>query len=228
MTAIEQQPGEQRSAADPDAARAPDTLARQRVEEVSLDLFGRRGYETVSLRQIADVVGIHKSSIFHYYRKKRDLAAEVLRGAMARLRDRLLPLVEDEHLTLEKGLEVLDDVVDHFADRPEDARLVLTYLCAPDDSDFKIDPSARSSHPGRQAYEILALALDRAQRRGVIGKVEPDQVLFSLVGLLLVYPAMAGNAEQRLFRNGDPFSPEARAARKRALRQQVRALLTPE
>jgi AcrR family transcriptional regulator len=48
-------------------------LASQRISEVALQLFSTRGYEGTSLADIAELVGIKKSSIYNHYKDKDDL-----------------------------------------------------------------------------------------------------------------------------------------------------------
>ena len=49
------------------------TLSSQRIKEVALQLFCDRGYEGASLADIAELVGIKKSSIYNHYKNKDDL-----------------------------------------------------------------------------------------------------------------------------------------------------------
>ncbi|MGN8050864.1 TetR/AcrR family transcriptional regulator [Curtobacterium sp. 22159] len=48
--------------------RGTDTRARARA--AALELFTRQGYEATSLRQIAEVVGINKASLYHHFTSK--------------------------------------------------------------------------------------------------------------------------------------------------------------
>lgn len=40
---------------------------KEKIFNVSLDLFSQKGYDSVSLREIAEEVGIKKSSIYSHY-----------------------------------------------------------------------------------------------------------------------------------------------------------------
>lgn len=46
------------------------TETRRRTREVALELFTRQGYEATSLREIADVLGINKASLYYHFASK--------------------------------------------------------------------------------------------------------------------------------------------------------------
>lgn len=58
---------------------------RERILEVSLDLFGRRGVDAVSLDEIARAVGVRKQTVLYWFPSKDDLVDEVLAVAAAEL-----------------------------------------------------------------------------------------------------------------------------------------------
>lgn len=58
---------------------------RERILEVSLDLFGRRGVDAVSLDEIARAVGVRKQTVLYWFASKDDLVDEVLAVAAAEL-----------------------------------------------------------------------------------------------------------------------------------------------
>ncbi|WP_462316862.1 TetR/AcrR family transcriptional regulator, partial [Methanobrevibacter sp.] len=50
---------------------------KERIFDASLDLFSKRGYDSVSLREIADEVGIRKSSIYSHYPSKEAILMDI-------------------------------------------------------------------------------------------------------------------------------------------------------
>ncbi|MGB0112838.1 MAG: TetR/AcrR family transcriptional regulator [Ilumatobacteraceae bacterium] len=58
---------------------------RQRILETSLDLFGSRGVDAVSLDEIARAVGVRKQTVLYWFESKDDLVDEVLAVAAAEL-----------------------------------------------------------------------------------------------------------------------------------------------
>lgn len=50
---------------------------KEKIFDVSLDLFSKKGYDSVSLREIADEVGIKKSSIYSHYSSKESILMDI-------------------------------------------------------------------------------------------------------------------------------------------------------
>jgi AcrR family transcriptional regulator len=192
--------------------------SRQRIQRAALGLFARYGYEGVSLQQIADAVGLHKSSLFHHYPGKSALFEDVLDHVVGRVLALVRPL-DDNPPRLETLLEVLDSLVDHFCDEPEAARLLLAVMSAPDDSELR-----RGGSGDLEFYRVVASFLDRARKIGVIGRVHIRQAIPNLIGLVLVYPAVARDLAELVGK--DPFSSRARQIRKEELARMIRALVS--
>ena len=55
-----------------------DNETHDKILNISTELFATRGYEAVSLRDIAKAVGIKEPSIYHYYKSKEALWEDVL------------------------------------------------------------------------------------------------------------------------------------------------------
>lgn len=50
---------------------------KEKIFDVSLDLFSKKGYDSVSLREIAENVGIKKSSIYSHYPSKEAILMDI-------------------------------------------------------------------------------------------------------------------------------------------------------
>ena len=51
---------------------------KERIFDVSIDLFSQYGYDGVSIRQIAKEVGIKESSIYNHYQSKESILESIL------------------------------------------------------------------------------------------------------------------------------------------------------
>jgi AcrR family transcriptional regulator len=197
--------------------------SRARIHAAALRLFARHGFDGVSLQLIADEVGLHKSSLFHHYRGKLDLAREVIEGAIEKLIEKLAPLAQGGAPKLETLLEVVDVLVDHFADEPDAARLFMMALTMPPESSFQIPVSEEPNHPLVKTYTIIWQWLERAKRTGAIRAVNLPQTILNLIGIVLFYPAVA--PMQAAVAGPEPFSAKARAVRKKELRFALKGML---
>jgi AcrR family transcriptional regulator len=209
--------------------RAPPGLptletSRARIHLAALQLFARYGYDGTSLQMIADAVGLHKSTLFHHYRGKLDVAAEAFEAATARVADCIRPLAAEAAPTLEGFFAVSDALVDHFSEEPEAARMIVWMMTAPRDSALNLHIGRDEAHPVVIIFTTLWAWIDRARRADVIRPVNIRQTIFNLVGLVVFYPAAA---EASYLSGDEPFSAKARRIRKEELRLALRGMLEP-
>src|SRR3954471_18714428 len=73
-----------------DATEAPDgrrsrapRRRQQEILEAAARVFHEKGYESTSIQDIADAVGILKGSLYYYIDSKEDLLYEILEGIHA-------------------------------------------------------------------------------------------------------------------------------------------------
>lgn len=80
---------------------------KEKIFDVALDLFSKKGYDSVSLREIAEEVGIKKSSIYSHYPSKEAILIDIfeyLRGLFEYdelLNSRELDLSSDNEILIE-------------------------------------------------------------------------------------------------------------------------------
>jgi len=65
---------------------------RERILDVALDLFARKGYAETSLREIATELGFSKAAIYYHFESKQDILV-ALHMRMHSLSDHLAPLL---------------------------------------------------------------------------------------------------------------------------------------
>lgn len=97
---------------------------KEKIFDVSLDLFSKKGYDSVSLREIADEVGIKKSSIYSHYPSKEAILMDIFEyftdffkyNKLINSKDLLLTadneiLLENPELFYHKGSEAIKVMV---------------------------------------------------------------------------------------------------------------------
>jgi len=60
---------------------------RERIRETALQLFGEKGYDGVSMNELAERVGVAKPSLYNYYRSKEDLLIDLVELGMTEWSD---------------------------------------------------------------------------------------------------------------------------------------------
>lgn len=192
--------------------------SRDKVLDVAEALFARRGFAGVGMRELAQGSGLGKSSLFHHFRSKHQLYFEVLGRVLARIRERLAPVVALRADPVEKLDRWIDAAVDALAEHPPAARLLLRGLFEEDD--FPDEPLPEAQDCERVLAEILQeihLLLREGVERGVFRKVSVAHTVQTLIGAI-VYHFASGELGEGLL--GRPLlSAEAVARRKQELRR---------
>lgn len=193
------------------------SASRAKILDVAEALFARRGYAGVGLREVADGVGLRKSSLFHHFPTKLDLYNEVMGRVLARLDERISPAIRSHAGHAERLDRLIDAMVDALAEHPTTARLALRSLF----DDVRHDPA------NPPPYErTLWLLIDRFQalltegvEAGVFRDVSPGHFTQTLIGATIYHFASADLGEQIL---GAPiFSADQVNERKRELKALV-------
>ncbi|MGA2836185.1 MAG: TetR/AcrR family transcriptional regulator [Acidimicrobiales bacterium] len=97
---------------DPDPAAAPSTT-RDRILDISLELFSTQGYDKTSLRQIAERLGYSKAAIYYHFASKEDILMALHLRLHEFGRD-ALRAVEDDDSSPALWAELLDQLIDQM------------------------------------------------------------------------------------------------------------------
>ena len=69
-------------------------LTRQRIVDAARELFVRNGYEQLSIRQIANLLGYSHGAIYYHFRNKSELLHEVMKHDFASLEKQINEVAE--------------------------------------------------------------------------------------------------------------------------------------
>lgn len=75
---------------------------KENIEKIALELFSKRGYHAVSIRNICKEVGIKESTIYYYFKNKRAIMDSVL--------DKINLMIEQMRCQFDVTFEFIDDV----------------------------------------------------------------------------------------------------------------------
>ncbi len=206
--------------------RAPGS--RERILEVAEGLFADGGYAGVGMRQLAALVGLGKSSLFHHFPTKLELYAAVLDRVLARI-EQSLDRNAQPGASADARLEAwIGGVVQTLSEDPSAGRLMLRALV--DDEPF---PGARSmrgwnaDRPPRSFEVRLAGIVDRFRAlleegiaAGIFRPVSIGDAISSVVGAVVFHFA-SGDLGEGLI-GESIFSAEAVDRRRREVSEFVR------
>ena len=81
-------------------------LKADEIISVACSLFSRKGYSATSLKEIADQVGLHKTSLFHYFKNKEEILMEVMDKGLREYVNVLDKPAIDPNLDAERKLRI--------------------------------------------------------------------------------------------------------------------------
>ena len=77
---------------------------KEKIFNISIDLFSQYGYDGVSIRQIAAEVGIKESSIYNHYKSKQAILTSILNYYVEEMMKDEIPLPQAS-MNLDKGFD---------------------------------------------------------------------------------------------------------------------------
>ena len=139
-------------------ARKADPRNFERVLDAAAQLFLDVGYDAASMQQLADRLGLHKSSLYHYVDSKEDLLVHLIDEAQTRAEQDLETAEKD----LENGyLTAIRLAIEQTLNDRSRVSLVLRQKPGTATGDATIDR--------RRAYDRrLAKLIERGQATGAI------------------------------------------------------------
>lgn len=165
-------------------------MSKDKIKAQSLKLFARYGFGAVSMQSIADAVGLHKSSLFHHFRTKRDIAEDLLLEISQALLDDAQATLTEE-ISAGRLFGFVEGLVSRFADKPDWARFLAHGMLADADQSFCVTRQ-EVGHPIVRFFQHLGFWLERARDEGVIAHpFAPIAILQALT--LLLFPATLGD-----------------------------------
>src|SRR5262249_24529641 len=156
--------------------------SRDKILDAAEDLFARRGFAGIGMREVAEVAGLGKSSLFHHFKSKAELYAAVV-GRILDLFDRRLtaalaaggdPLVRFDRW--------VDALIDTLAAQPTAARLLLRSLFEDDELAGTSEEERRADRTIKRMFNAVANLLREGMESGIFRLANIPHTLQSLVG----------------------------------------------
>src|SRR5262245_51360188 len=71
-------------------------LQREHILEVARELFGERGFESVTMAEVAKAADVARATVFNYFPSKHNLVESITEEVMSHFRDMLDHALADE------------------------------------------------------------------------------------------------------------------------------------
>lgn len=155
------------------------TLITRELLDKATQLFAARGYETTTLQDVADAMGVSRSALYHYVSSKEDLLAMLVEQWSRGLADELATLRARADLSPERKLRQLTDLmVRQRAEAPEQFRVL-------DQAEPLLPEPLRTQH--RQARRDVLAELTGVIEDGISSgdfkPIDPRIAAFSVLGM---------------------------------------------
>jgi AcrR family transcriptional regulator len=162
----------------PAAARQP---SRDKILDCAEPLFARRGFAGIGLAEVADAVGLGKSSLFHHFRSKAQLYAAVMARILGRIETPLTEALARGGPPAERLERWVDALIDVLAAHPTYPRLLLRSLF----EDDELAGDLPEEHEVNATLERVVGACSRLLREGMgAGQFRPASVPHTLQTLI--------------------------------------------
>lgn len=85
--------------------KAEEKTTKERIFDVSVNLFAQKGFNAASMHEIGEAVGIKKSSLYSHYKSKDEILEKIIEYPMTRIRMVGPQNIETDELIISMGLE---------------------------------------------------------------------------------------------------------------------------
>lgn len=193
---------------------------RDAIVDAATELFAARGFSGVSVQDIADAAGVHKTTVLYHFDTKDALHDAVLDRALGRITELMRDFLAGP-FSRERLAYLLDQNHAFYAEQPSLARLLQRELLETGGSEAYLK---RFVDP---IYVPAVAGFEGAMKAGRIRPIDPALFIHdthvTLIGYFCHRPLL-----ERLKPGVDPFSVEALIARRDYLVDQIFRQLTPE
>jgi TetR/AcrR family transcriptional regulator len=193
--------------------------SRDKILDAAEDLFARRGFAGIGMREVAEVAGLGKSSLFHHFTSKAELYAAVVGRILDLFDQRLTAALAAGGNPLARFDRWVDALIDTLAEHRTASRLLLRSLFEDDELAGTSEEEQRADRTIKHMFSAVANLLREGMETGVFRLGSIPHTLQSLVGLT-VYHFASGEFGDELV-GQSLFSP----AEVRRRKQEVKALL---
>ncbi len=156
---------------------------RKEILEKSFDLFCRDGYEDVTFQKIADVCGITRTTLYIYFKNKKEIFAWSIKQFTLDLEKQLLNIVKDKSLTSEQCIRAIcEHIIDEEQKNHALFSVLLSYLLQIKRTGE--DPDERVRRRTVRMRHLLSTLIIRGQNAGEFKKMpvkDVEELIYTLL-----------------------------------------------
>lgn len=156
---------------------------KHEILEKSLELFTREGYDDVTFQKIADACGITRTTLYIYFKNKKEIFTWSIKQMTGELEARLMEILSDKNLTAEDCLRrIMYWVIETCEQNRPLFNVLLIYLINLQKTG--VSAEERVNRRVIRIRHLLSMIIIEGQKRGEFKKMPVKTVnnmLYSLV-----------------------------------------------
>jgi len=138
---------------------------RREILEKALDVFMEEGFEDVTFQKIADRCGITRTTLYIYFKNKRDIFNFSIKQLMTDVEKDITEIrKENNHSHVEKLIRIMNVIIERLEENKRLLSVVLNYLIYIAKSDY--DPAYRVRRRTVRLRHILSTLLIEGIKAG--------------------------------------------------------------
>ena len=193
--------------------------ARDKILDAAEALFARRGYAAVGMSEIAEAVGMSKSSLFHHFRTKAQLYAATADRILRVIEAALTSALAAGGTPVERLDRWIDTIADLLGGHEGYARLLLRSLFEDDELNGAFEEERAVHETLNRVIGAATHLLREGMSSGALRAASIPHTVQSLIGLL-IYHFASGDFGTELL--GRPINTPAEIRRRK---DEIKALL---
>jgi AcrR family transcriptional regulator len=159
---------------------ASRTSKYEKILSVAARLIARKGYDGTSYQEIANKVGLHKSSLFHYFKNKEQLLLRVLEKPIEEVNKNLQQIVNDKELEPEEKLEkAIDNHLTLLTEYLDNVDVYLNEMRSLSKKNKSVYLAKRKKYQGD--FEKI---ISDMKKKGYFDKADPKVTTLGVLGML--------------------------------------------
>ena len=156
---------------------------RQQILSTAKNLFIRQGYHGLSMRQIAEALGVSKAALYYYFRDKEELFLAILDSYLDEIEGEL-QRIQQEQVGARQRIQAMVEII---LLQPAEQRAVIR---------LSSQEMAQLSLPARQAFDRayhrkfidrICAILQEGMQNGELRPVDPNLAAWALLGMMYPY-----------------------------------------
>jgi AcrR family transcriptional regulator len=148
--------------------------------DAALRVFTEKGFAGASTREIVEICGVTKPTLYYHFGSKDNLYRSILEEIFERFNREIARIAAEELPPRTKLLNVIRFYLDHYRESPREVKLILMALYRSDPSLPDIDIGTG----GRPIVESIAVIIRDGGEAGVFKESNPLQLSLQLIGMI--------------------------------------------